>query len=121
MNREVWLLQMFNQPQFSLQLNEAGKVAHQMANDKGFYETANVGEKVALIHAEVSELLEELRKNVIEGSPKIPKFTKIEEELADVIIRTLDLATYLRANLGDAVLAKMEYNAKRPHKHGKLF
>jgi len=42
-----------------------------------------------------------------------------EEELADIIIRVLDLAGQRNIDLGRAVLVKMAYNSTRPHKHGK--
>ena len=44
-----------------------------------------------------------------------------EEELADIIIRVLDLSGHRGVNIGRAVLVKMQYNQTRPHKHGKQF
>ena len=45
----------------------------------------------------------------------------ITQELADIIIRTLDLAARLNINIGYTVLRKNEINIDRPHKHGKEF
>jgi len=56
----------------------------------------NFGEAIALIHSELSEALEADR-NHIEVSEHIPEFTGIEEEIADVIIRCLDLADQFRS------------------------
>lgn len=44
---------------------------------------------------------------------------KLYEELADVIIRTIDLAGFLDCKIGDWVVDKMNRNKKRPYKHGK--
>ena len=67
--------------------------------------------QLALIHAEVSEAIEELRK--VDNDPK-----KFGEELADIIIRTANLAHVANINLDAAVEMKAEKNRGRPHKHG---
>lgn len=76
-------------------------------------------QKLALIHSELSEALEGLRKHA--KSDKIPDFTAEEEELADALIRILDYAGGFGLQLGEAFAAKLEYNRTRPHKHGKRF
>lgn len=45
--------------------------------------------------------------------------TKCEEELADVIIRILDMAEAKDWNIAKAIIEKHEYNKTRPYKHGK--
>ena len=80
----------------------------------------NDGEAIALKHSELSELLEAVR----DGNPpseKIPGFTLAEEELADLLIRTMDYAHGRGFRLAEAVLAKHAYNLGRPHKHGREF
>ncbi len=42
-----------------------------------------------------------------------------EDELADIIIRTAELAMSMGIDLQAHVEAKMAYNAGRPYKHGK--
>jgi NTP pyrophosphatase (non-canonical NTP hydrolase) len=44
-----------------------------------------------------------------------------EDELADIMIRVMDLAAYTGVNLESHVKAKMRYNKLRPHKHGKQY
>lgn len=44
-----------------------------------------------------------------------------EDELADVVIRVFDLCGLKGIDLESHILAKMRYNAMRPHKHGKKF
>lgn len=95
--------------------------AHQNSQAKGFWENPSLAEKVALIHSEVSELLEEIRRIEPLPSSKITAYTGIEEELADIVIRVADLAQFMNVRLGEAIAAKMQYNSKRPAKHGKRF
>lgn len=68
--------------------------------------------KLALIHSEVTEALEDLRTN---------NFTRFGEELADIMIRTADLAGALGIDLEARIEQKMLANKKRPAKHGKQF
>lgn len=85
---------------------------------QGFWNSENTGEKIALMHSELSEMLEADRKN-INVSEHIPEFTGIEEELADLIIRALDFAGHHQLRLGEAIVAKMAFNLNRPFMHGK--
>lgn len=44
-----------------------------------------------------------------------------EDELADVIIRTLDICGYLNIDIERSVLAKMKYNKTREKMHSKKY
>ena len=111
----------------------------------------NIGEMLALVHSEVSEALEcdrkdkyysncaEEQKWFIDGmaDPNYghtfndDNFFKeqfenrvkdtFEDELADIMIRVMDLAAFKGVNLEKHIKAKMRYNALRPHKHGKKY
>lgn len=70
---------------------------------------------LALTHSELSEGLEGIRKDM--DDDHLPQFKMIECELADAMIRILDHAAAYGYRLGDALVAKMEYNKGRGHKH----
>lgn len=96
---------------------------YETAVSKGWYEKpSDDGTRIALMHSELSEALEELRKPVQAASSKCPEVLAVEEELADVIIRIADFAEARGFNLGKAIVAKARYNEGRPHRHGgKVF
>lgn len=79
--------------------------------------------KLALIQAEATEALDELR----DGHAATEKYEKdgkpegFPVELADIVIRALDLAEEAGINLWDVIDEKLRFNDSRPHKHGKQF
>lgn len=72
---------------------------------------AIVAEKLCLVHSEVSEAMEGARKNLPDD--KLPHRPMIEVELADAIIRILDLGGALSLDIAGAIKEKREYNAIR--------
>lgn len=96
------------------------RLANQNAHDKGFYdEPRTFGDEIALAHTELSEAFEGFRH----GNPpsdKIPDFSAVEEEYADLWIRIAETAYEHNFRVAEAVLAKMAYNRTRPYKHGKV-
>ena len=116
-------------------MNEWSETVHALAIEKGWYDCEscdglpmahggcaacgnrgqfrNMGELIALIHSELSEALEVLRDD---GPP-----SDFAEEVADVIIRTLDMCAYVGIDIDAAVTRKHSINQVRARRHGKKF
>jgi hypothetical protein len=103
-------------------LDDLAQDIYEAMQANGFWsgQQDNFGSKTALVHSELSEMLEANRKS-IEHDDKVPDFTGEEAEAADTVIRLLDMAGRYRWRLGEAVTAKMLYNLTRPFKHGKKY
>ncbi len=105
-------------------LNSWGANARDLAMEKGFgaEDTPQMAVcRIALMHQELSELLEELRRPEPKMSTKCPFITAEAEELADVFLRLVQYAAIRGVDLDLAVQQKHTFNASRPHKHGKNF
>jgi NTP pyrophosphatase (non-canonical NTP hydrolase) len=104
-------------------LDELAYEVHQVARSKNFWDgntnLDKIGNKIALIHSEATEILEALRKD--QGP------AAVSEEFADLIIRTLDLYQALinmglaKYSLDFAIEQKHYKNKQRPPLHGNLF
>jgi hypothetical protein len=78
-------------------VTDLGRLIHQRCITAGWFSDMRTGERIqrnvpemlALIHSEVSEALEGHRKNL--NDTHLPHRPMIEVELADTIIRILDL------------------------------
>lgn len=93
-----------------INLNDLAKDNHQNSIEKGWYEPEpTVPELLCMIHSEVSEVVDAYRNG---------RDDEIGEELADIILRTLDLSAHMEIDIHSTVLNKLEYNKTRPYRHG---
>ena len=83
---------------------------------------AFIAQKIALVGTELSEAIEGMRKPNYEANGYgIGIKDSFADEIADAIIRLLDLCGELNINIDAQIQWKMDYNNGRSEKHGKEF
>lgn len=101
------------------EINKAVQTCHQIAVDGGWWhdlETGerkerNKGELIALMHSELSECLEGVRKNLMDDKLSHRKMEEVE--LADTVIRIFDYCGAYNLDLGGAINEKLSFNKNR--------
>lgn len=95
------------------------------AEEKGWHEVQkSFPDRIALMHSELSEALEEYRNNhsfseiYFVEKPEGQKPEGIAVELADAIIRICEACAVDKIPLEEALELKMAFNKLRPYLHG---
>jgi NTP pyrophosphatase (non-canonical NTP hydrolase) len=107
-------------------LKELQQQAHTTARAKGWWDKVKSVEShlpvaLCLIHSEVSEALESHRRGeplLWHNTARNNKPEGVAAELADVVIRCMDVSAALGINLQAVVESKMAYNETRAYRHG---
>lgn len=101
-------------------INETAANIHEWAQSKGWWESPRpTGELLMLVVTEISEAMEDYRmrrmETVISEDGKPEGFPS---EIADAVIRLLDLSEAYGIDLEAEIARKMAYNQTRPYRHG---
>lgn len=113
-------------------LNKLANEIYQNAKDKGFYDKPETRDQYIEracnnLHDEVSELHTAWRDNMLDTycdkaggmvALGLEPLTFLEEELADIIIRTLDNMKHLGIDPEHVITIKHKYNQTREYRHG---
>lgn len=92
-------------------------MCHSLAKKSGWWDGVEVndknvcGTKIALMHSELSEALEGVRKGLADSH--LMHRSAEEVELADAVIRIFDYAGARKLDLANAMLEKLAYNQQR--------
>lgn len=105
--------------QYERAMNVLQDVCHGLAREAGWWNdletgeplSRNKGELLCLIHSEISEAMEGVRKDLMDD--KLTHRKMEEVELADAVIRILDYAGAYGLDIGGAMIEKMVYNTRR--------
>jgi NTP pyrophosphatase (non-canonical NTP hydrolase) len=106
-------------------LNKLRDEIHETAKEKGWWdEKRSVGDMIALCHSELSEALEEYRskpqlvRDIYYDTVKLEKPEGFPIELADTMIRILDIMGRYDIDADKVMGIKMAYNKTRSYRHG---
>ncbi|MDY0095388.1 MAG: nucleotide pyrophosphohydrolase [Candidatus Vecturithrix sp.] len=93
-----------------MEINDLARDVHNNAVDHGWWESSRpIPELLCLVHSEVSEALEAYRNDDL---------NMFREEVADIIIRCLDMSCALNIDIESEILRKHGINKSRPYRHG---
>lgn len=103
-------------------INDWVHEVHMNAVEHGWWENPRTpGELLMLVVSEASEAFEEIRnghKMTETYYSDNGKMEGVPSELADIVIRVMDLCGYYNIDLEEIITKKHNFNKTRPYKHG---
>lgn len=115
-------------------INDCCRKAHEIAVNHGFYEDyenlddyLSVNDQPVLaeiayrnfVLAQLSKIGSEVGE-CVSAVQKQKNYDDLPEELADIVIRVMDLAGFMGIGLGTQIAMKSAKNEARPYRHGKI-
>lgn len=107
-------------------INDTAEKINKWAESKGWNNDLNespdsIGKQLTNMHSELSEAWEEIKNR--RGIREVYFSTGVKPEgfgveLADCMIRIMHTAAFYNIDLESMIALKMEYNQKRPYRHG---
>ncbi|WP_345873159.1 hypothetical protein [Shewanella algae] len=95
-----------------MKLSELQKKIHQQNIEMGWWKNPReIGTLLCLVHSEISEAMEGDRKCLMDDH--LPNREMMEVELADAVIRILDIAEFKGYDIESAIIEKVAYNRNR--------
>ena len=103
----------------AMHLDDLTDVCHGLAWEAGWWHDLETGEPIerndaeliCLMHSELSEALEGVRKG--HQDKHLPQYSAVTVELADAVVRILDYAGKRQLPIGSALAEKLAYNQDR--------
>lgn len=88
----------------------------QWVDEQKYWDNTTIGEHIAYLHSEVSEIFEAYRKGPNKPCDKGIPLTAEEEEIADIYMILMSLVGRRNIDLENACRVKFQYNKTRPEK-----
>jgi len=108
-------------------IKEITAAVHENAKSHGWWDSGerNFGELLMLCNSELAEAFEEYRNGhtvtetyYSKDKQGNDKMEGVPSELADVVIRIMDMCGYYGIDLEKIIAEKHAYNKSRPYRHG---
>lgn len=113
-------------------INDYANQIHENNKKKGFYDMERpFPERMMLVVTELSEAVDahqkdrfcnvDLKSVVSADDFESNVKNTVEDEIADAIIRLLDISAHMGIDINEHIISKVQFNTTRPRLHGKKY